>query len=97
MMKNSSSRAERFPKTEFAISRTGSQRQVVPETCSLVRRVHAGAREEVDYGGGANSERQNLDWFLVVCGGSRARVYIGATKENPRNMGHAHVARPSRL
>jgi hypothetical protein len=32
--------------------------------------VHTGARDEVDYGSGANSERQNLDWFQVVCGGS---------------------------
>jgi hypothetical protein len=34
--------------------------------------AHAGAQDEVDYGGGASSERQNLDWFQVVCGGSRA-------------------------
>jgi hypothetical protein len=27
--------------------------------------VHAGARDEVDYGGGASSERQNLDWFQM--------------------------------
>jgi hypothetical protein len=32
-----------------------------------------------------------------VCGGSRARVYIGAQRRNPSNVGHAHVARPSRL
>jgi hypothetical protein len=49
--------------------------------------VHAGARDEVDYGGGASSERQNLDWFQVVCGGSQARVYIGAQWRNPRNHG----------
>ena len=28
---------ERFPKTLFALSRTGSQMRVVPETCSPVR------------------------------------------------------------
>jgi hypothetical protein len=49
--------------------------------------VHAGARDEVDYGGGASSERQNLDWFQVVCGGSQARVYIGAQQRNPRQRG----------
>jgi hypothetical protein len=27
--------------------------------------VHAGARDEIDYGGGASHERQNLDWFQV--------------------------------
>jgi hypothetical protein len=32
-----------------------------------------------------------------VCGGSRARVYIGGSGETLGNVGHAHVARPSRL
>jgi hypothetical protein len=32
--------------------------------------MHAGARDEVDYGGGASSERKNLDWFQVVYDGS---------------------------
>jgi hypothetical protein len=59
--------------------------------------MHADARDEVDYGGGISRERQNLDWFQIVCGSSRARVYIGAAEENPSNMGHAHVAHPSRL
>jgi hypothetical protein len=47
--------------------------------------VHASARDEVDYGGGASSERwqKTLDWFRVVCGGSRARVYIGGAAEKP--------------
>jgi hypothetical protein len=40
--------------------------------------VHAGAR---DYGGGASSKRQNLDWFSGMCGGSHARVYIGAEEK----------------
>jgi hypothetical protein len=54
--------------------------------------VHAGARDEVDYGGGTSRERwQNLDRFRGVCGGSRTRVYIGAQRKNPSNMGHAHV------
>jgi hypothetical protein len=40
--------------------------------------VHAGARDEVDYEGGASSERwQNPRSVSGVCGGSRARVYIG--------------------
>src|SRR3954469_15416024 len=38
VMKNSSSHAERFPKTLFALSRTGSEGRVVPETCSPIRR-----------------------------------------------------------
>jgi hypothetical protein len=43
--------------------------------------VHAGARDEVDCGGGASSKRQNLDWFSGMCGGSQARVYIGAEEK----------------
>jgi hypothetical protein len=43
--------------------------------------VHAGARDEVDYGGGASSERKNLDWFSRICGGSHTRVYIGAEEK----------------
>jgi hypothetical protein len=27
--------------------------------------VHNDARDEVEYGGGASVERENLDWFLV--------------------------------
>jgi hypothetical protein len=34
--------------------------------------VHAGARDEVDYGGDASSERKNLNWFSGMCGGSQA-------------------------
>jgi hypothetical protein len=50
--------------------------------------VHASARDGVDYGGSASSERwQNR-------GGSRARVYIGAQRKTLGNVGHAHVARP---
>jgi hypothetical protein len=44
--------------------------------------VHAGARDGVYYEGGASSERwQNPRSILGVCGGSRARVYIGGTAE----------------
>jgi hypothetical protein len=50
--------------------------------------VHTGARDGVDYGGGASSERcKTLDRFQVVCGGSRARVYIGVQRRNPRQHG----------
>jgi hypothetical protein len=60
--------------------------------------VHIGARDGVDYNDGASSKRwQNLDRFQGVCGGSRVKVYIGAAEENPSNVGHAHIARPSRL
>jgi hypothetical protein len=60
--------------------------------------MHVGARDGVDYGSSASSERwQNLDRFLGVCGGSVARVYISAQRKNPSNMGHTHVARPSWL
>jgi hypothetical protein len=46
--------------------------------------VHVGARDEVDYGGDASSERwQNPRSVSAVCGGSRARVYIGGTAEKP--------------
>jgi hypothetical protein len=46
--------------------------------------VHAGARDEVDNGGGASSERwQNPRSVLGVCGGSQARVYIGGAAEKP--------------
>jgi hypothetical protein len=50
--------------------------------------MHVGAWDGVDYGGGASSERQNLDWFQVCS----ARVYIGAQRKNPSNVGHAHIA-----
>jgi hypothetical protein len=44
--------------------------------------VHADARDEVDYGGGASSERwQNPRLVSRVCSGSRARVYIGGAAE----------------
>jgi hypothetical protein len=43
--------------------------------------VHADARDEVDYGGDASSERKNLDWFSGICGSSQARVYIGAEEK----------------
>jgi hypothetical protein len=60
--------------------------------------VHAGAWDGVDYGGGASSDRwQNPRSVQDVCGGSQARVYIGARRKTLRNVGHAHVARPSRL
>jgi hypothetical protein len=46
--------------------------------------VHAGARDEVDYRGGASSERwQNPRSVSVVCGGNRERVYIGGAVEKP--------------
>jgi hypothetical protein len=46
--------------------------------------VHASARDEVDYGGGASTERwQNPRSVSGVCGGSRARVYIGGAAEKP--------------
>jgi hypothetical protein len=46
--------------------------------------VHASARNEVDYGGGASSERwKNPRSVSGVCGGSRARVYIGGAAEKP--------------
>jgi hypothetical protein len=46
--------------------------------------VHAGARDEVDYGGGASNERwQNPRLVSGLCGGSRARVYIGGAAEKP--------------
>jgi hypothetical protein len=47
--------------------------------------MHTGARDKVDYDGGASSERENLDRFQGECGGSWARVYIGAVEENPSN------------
>jgi hypothetical protein len=41
---------------------------------------------------------KTLDWFQDECGGSWARVYIGGTQRKTLgNVGHAHVARPSRL
>jgi hypothetical protein len=46
--------------------------------------VHAGVRDGVYYGGGASSERwQNPRSVSDVCGGSRARVYIGSAAEKP--------------
>jgi hypothetical protein len=46
--------------------------------------VHAGARDGVDYEGGASSERwQNPRSISGLCGGSRARVYIGDAAEKP--------------
>jgi hypothetical protein len=46
--------------------------------------VHADAQDEVDYGGGASSERwQNPRSVSDMCGGSRARVYIGGAVEKP--------------
>jgi hypothetical protein len=46
--------------------------------------VHTGARDEVDYGGGASSKRwPNPRLISDVCGGSRARVYIGSAAEKP--------------
>jgi hypothetical protein len=43
--------------------------------------VHTGARDEVDYSDDASSERQNLDWFSGMCGGSQERVNIGAEEK----------------
>jgi hypothetical protein len=44
--------------------------------------VHAGTRDGVDYGGDASSERwQNPRSVSRMCGGSRARVYIGGAAE----------------
>jgi hypothetical protein len=46
--------------------------------------VHAGARDRVDYRGGASSERwQNPRSISGMCG-SRARVYIGGAAEKPQ-------------
>jgi hypothetical protein len=46
--------------------------------------VHAGAWNEVDYGGGASSERwQNPRLVSDVCDGNRAKVYIGGAVEKP--------------
>jgi hypothetical protein len=46
--------------------------------------VHARARDEVDYGGGASNERwQNPRLVSDMCGGSQARVYIGGIAEKP--------------
>jgi hypothetical protein len=96
-MKNSSSRAERFPKNlirplPYRIAKASGSEDLLPRSP-----VHAGARDEVDYGGGASSERwQNPRLILGVCGGSRARVYIGGG-ETLGNVGHAHIARPSWL
>jgi hypothetical protein len=46
--------------------------------------VHAGARDEVDYRGGASSKRwQNPRSVSGVCGSIRARVYIGSAAEKP--------------
>jgi hypothetical protein len=46
--------------------------------------VHASARDGVDYKGGASSERwQNPRFVSGVCGGSRARLYIGGAAEKP--------------
>ena len=39
--------------------------------------VHAGKRDGVDYGGGTSREDgKTLDWFGVICCGSRTCVYI---------------------
>jgi hypothetical protein len=46
--------------------------------------MHAGARDEVDYGGSASSERwQNPRSVSGMFGCSRARVYIGGAAEKP--------------
>jgi hypothetical protein len=45
---------------------------------------HAGAWDEIYYGGGASSKRwQNPRSVSGMCGGSRARVYIGGAAEKP--------------
>jgi hypothetical protein len=50
--------------------------------------VHVGARDGVDYGGGASSERwQNPRSVSDMCGSIRARVFIGAQRRNPRQRG----------
>jgi hypothetical protein len=60
--------------------------------------VHAGARDGVDYRGGASSERWQNPRLVPGCvRRCRARVYIGTQRKTLGNMGHAHVARPSRL
>jgi hypothetical protein len=38
--------------------------------------VHARARDEVDYGGGASSERQSLDWFHIFCAAVARQEFI---------------------
>ena len=55
-----SSRAERFPKTLFALSRTGSERRAVPETCCPVRRRTGWSRLRWRR---KARDWQNLDWF----------------------------------
>ena len=57
MVKNLSSRAERFPKTLFALSRCRITR--ASGSGDLLSRppVHADARDEVDYDGGAAVRR----------------------------------------
>jgi hypothetical protein len=46
--------------------------------------MHAGARDEVDYGGGASSGRwQNPRLVSGLCGDSRTRVYIDGAAEKP--------------
>jgi hypothetical protein len=46
--------------------------------------VHAGARDGVEYGGGASSERwQNPRSVSGVCGGSRARVWRAPASWRP--------------
>jgi hypothetical protein len=61
--------------------------------------VHAGARDGVHYGGGASSERwQNPRSVLGVCGGRPGKsLYRRRSEETLGNVGHAQVARPSRL
>ena len=83
-----SSCAERFIKTLFALSRTGSQgrgfrRPAVPFA------VHAGARDGIDYGGGAMHEVAKPRLVLCVCSARSARLYIARLGKNPNgyNMG----------
>jgi hypothetical protein len=59
--------------------------------------VHVGARDEVDYNGGASSESAKPRSVQGVCSGSQAIVYIGAVGKNHSKVGHTHVTCQSRL
>ena len=61
------SRAERFPKTLFALSRTRSQGREVPDTCSPVHRcTPAVGMEKATVAAQAERRGKNLDWFRCM-------------------------------
>jgi hypothetical protein len=61
--------------------------------------VHASARDKVDYGGSASSERWQNPRLVLGCVRRVAGkgLYRRCSGETLGDMGHAHVARPSRL